>query len=100
MEYDNSYPVSIDSSIITVDNSTGERALDPAKLIGQLPNDIQSIKSPLILRFKSDVISVDLDYNMFLSKLHTIDGDYIRIGYRKLDMKDLKIEVVYRVSME
>jgi hypothetical protein len=99
MEYEKEHPVSLVSAI-RMDNgegSTGE--LDPALLISQLPTDIQAIRTPMSVRFKSDIIQVDVDYNTFMSKCHRIEGDLIKIGYRKLELSKLKIEFIYKVSL-
>lgn len=95
-----SHPVNLNMAIFPVDGQEHSHELDPAKLIDQLPNDIKRITEPLVIRFRSDVLSCDVDYNMFMSKNHRISGDILSVGYRRFTMTDLSIELIYKLEIE
>jgi hypothetical protein len=99
MEFDKSIPVKIEEAISPSACQLPDRELDPALIMDQLPSDIRNLESPVIIRFKSGIISVDIDRNMFLSKFHRVDGSFLYLGYRKLELKELRMEIVYKVKM-
>jgi len=85
----------LEAAILTVTGELHTHELDPSLIVEQLPSDIRAITSPMTIRFKSDLVSIDMDYNAFMSKNHKIDGNILKLGYRKLQISDLKMELIY-----
>lgn len=100
LQVEKSEIVSLKSAIVQVYGEQHTHELDPALLIDQLPLDIKSITSTMTIRFRSDLIVCDIDYNMFMSKNHVIDGDTLKIGYRKLNIQDISVELIYKINLE
>jgi len=98
MSYVTNPVVDLTVAMFPIDDEIYTHELDPAKLIEQFPTDIQRITTPLTIRFRSDIISCDVDYNMFMSKCHKVSGNMLHLGYRKLNLSDIKIELIYKVS--
>jgi hypothetical protein len=89
----------IDKAIITDPSDPTNRYLDPAMLLDQLPPDIKSVLDHCNIEFKEDVISTKMSVSTFLAKTYQLEGNFLRINYRKLDLTDTSAILFVSLSL-
>jgi hypothetical protein len=87
-------------AILVVGPNQSDRILDPGLLFDQLPESLKASEVDRYVRLKSDLIIVEMRFDTFLGKTYVIEGDSIKIGFRKLDLSNLKMEIVVKVILQ
>jgi hypothetical protein len=99
MVLENPIQLLIDKAIITDSNDPANRHLDPAMLLDQLHPDIKSVLDHCNIEFKQDVISTKMSVSTFLAKTYQLEGNFLRINYRKLDLADTSATLFISLSL-
>jgi hypothetical protein len=74
--------------------------LDPIALLDDLLNKVENVNLPLAVNLTDGENSVSFLLSIFISKEYEVLNGKVKFGLKKLNIKNLKIEISFKIELE
>lgn len=88
------------SRVVKIDHeSGGKEFLDPIALLEDLLPHIKNFNVPLTVTLRDSMTSVAYLLPVFVSKHYDILGTQVKFGFKRLELKDLKVSISFDLEL-